>query len=136
MTIDHKPFNYPKGENLNFDDHQRGYKQVSVNLPLKFWTFAKQNIVVFRNALIFGIKFIVADKDGGLTYEYPECNLKEKLRLINAKLQETAEKCNQLEDQLHGLQDPEKQKEIDKELNEAMDDYLSQEENGSRETKE
>ena len=47
-------------------------KMTSVNFDAKLWELAKDNRIALKDAMEFGIKFLVADKD---EFDYPDCPL-------------------------------------------------------------
>ncbi len=52
---------------------------LSTTIKLDVHKLAKENNISWNVALEFGVLFLLADKDGGLSYDYPLCNLKGKL---------------------------------------------------------
>jgi len=53
---------------------------ITTSIDSKIWEFAKQNNIAWTDALEFGIRFLIADKDDGMgVLEYPESNLQNKL---------------------------------------------------------
>lgn len=67
---------------------QNTARQTSIFVPNDLWITAKQNLIEFKSALIFGIKFMVAEKQG---FDYPQNKLTEKI----AKLQSLLNQKNQ-----------------------------------------
>ena len=64
-------------ENGDIENPQTwGIKPTLINLPMDLHKEAKDEGIVFREALEFGIKFLIADKDG---FDYPDCKLQDKL---------------------------------------------------------
>lgn len=84
-------------DELKFEDYNKGMKQISVNLPLDLWLLAKKNLLEFKDTLIFGIKFKMAEKDP-LVYAYPPNTLSPKI----IKLQET---ITNLGEQIYDLEE-------------------------------
>jgi hypothetical protein len=82
---------------INLDEARLGNKKTTVDLPLPIWTQAKQNLIEFREALIFGIKFKLAEKDSGLTFEYPHNGLSLKIQSLAKKIQELYARIEELE---------------------------------------
>lgn len=52
---------------------------ITTSINSKVWEIAKQNNISWNQALEFGIRFLVADRDG---IYWPDCNLKEKLHNV------------------------------------------------------
>ena len=67
---------------------QNTARQTSIFVPNDLWITAKQNLIEFKSALIFGIKFMIAEKQG---FDYPQNKLTEK----TAKLQSLLNQKNQ-----------------------------------------
>jgi len=76
---------------INDYDNNHGARQTSVYVPNDLWLSAKHNFIELRSAMIFGIKFLLAEKD---VMDHPENSLTEKIKKVHQKLQE---KCNELE---------------------------------------
>ena len=76
---------------------QFGTKHTSVNVDWNLWTKVKENKISLKDALNFGIRFMLSDKIG---MDYPECNLKRKLHVISKKLQAKCNECEALRDQI------------------------------------
>jgi len=77
---------------------------ITTSLPMSVHTLAKQNKIGWSDALIFGIKFILADKDG---FDYPNNTLVDRLKKVSEMFEE---KCNEIDDlrnKLDGKKDPE-----------------------------
>lgn len=70
---------------------------VNTTVSVELKELVKNQKINFHEALEFGIKFLIADKDGGLIYEYPENNLSNKLRNTLNRLNEQTEKIEKLE---------------------------------------
>lgn len=70
---------------------------VNTTLPVEVKTMATTEGINFNEALEFGIRFLLADKDGGLNYEYPESKLFIKFKTILNRLTEQIEKVERLE---------------------------------------
>jgi len=109
-------------ENREIDKPQTwGIKPTLINLPMDLHKDAKDNGIVFREALEFGISFLLADKNG---CDYPDNKLQEKLYKViahrNALLQEIA----LLRDPVEDVEDVKvvkvSKKEIDKEVDEVF----------------
>jgi len=73
-------------------------KTTSVSVKATLWADAKKNLIYLKDALEFGIKFLLADREG---FDYPDCKLKTKLEktvsLLNKKSQELEELRNSIE---------------------------------------
>lgn len=54
-------------------------KMTSVNFDAYLWSEAKRQGISLRDALEFGIKFLIADRDG---FDYPNCKLQSKLHKV------------------------------------------------------
>lgn len=100
------------GDTIDFNEHQQGVKQVNVDVPLALWINAKKNLIGWTDTLIFGIKFKLADADGGMTYNYPETNmygnLSRKIKILEKALQEAVT-------ELDKIKNPEKLQAIEEE---------------------
>lgn len=70
-------------------------KVTTIALPFSIWEKAKINLIEFKKATIFGINFLIADKQG---IDYPHCNLTIKLQEINKKLSEVSDQYWELKD--------------------------------------
>lgn len=86
-------------------------RQTTVNFDAHLHNEAKQNKIALKDALEFGIKFLLADKDG---WYYPQSNLLEKLHKVikhrNALIQEVDALRKQLsrdEDEVEEIVDAE-----------------------------
>lgn len=66
-------------------------RQTTVNFSEELWFEAKKNIIPLKDAMEFGIKFILADKESE-SYDYPACNLIAKLQRISKSLSEISQK--------------------------------------------
>jgi len=88
----------------------------SVNIDADLWSDAKRKNIGLKDAMEFGIKFMLAEKDGGFEHEYPQNNLMIKMQRIAKNFQAKVQECDALRDQLEGKIDPS----IDKELNEVF----------------
>lgn len=103
IEIFKNPFflNFIMEENMDFKDYETGIKKVTIELPIDIWMKAKQNLLEFKNTLIFGINFKLAEKDGGLTFDYPPTNLHNKFlkkcHFLESALQEANEKIDKFE---------------------------------------
>ena len=64
-------------------------RMTSVNIVSELYDLAKKCNITFKEAMEFGIKFLIADQDG---FDYPDCELQKKLHKIvkhrNALMQE------------------------------------------------
>jgi len=76
---------------MTLEDYQKGSRQTSIDVPIPLWIAAKQNLIEFKTALIFGINFLIADKEG---LNYPDCRLAQKLARTLVLLNE---KCSEIE---------------------------------------
>ena len=89
----------------------------SVNIDADLWSDAKRQSIGLKDAMEFGIRFMLAELDGGFEHEYPKCQLQEKLHRIVKNFQAKAQECEALRDQMEGKIDPS----IEKELNEVFE---------------
>lgn len=74
---------------------ERGGKQTSVYLPHDTWVLAKTNMIEFKKAMVFGIKFLIAEKSG-LLDDYPACNLVEKVKTMTLRITTLQAQINKL----------------------------------------
>lgn len=72
-------------------------KMTSINFDAKLWILAKENQIPLKDALEFGIKFLIADKN---EFDYPECNLQKKVSTLGKKLSLKSQECESLRDQM------------------------------------
>lgn len=70
------------------ETENQGQRQTSIFIPHDLWILAKQNLIEFRSALIFGIKFRIAEKE---EYDYPENKLSKKIQDLMKIIQEQTE---------------------------------------------
>lgn len=74
---------------------------VTTSISNDHWNLAKENNIAWNDALEFGIKFLIAERDG---FDYPKNKLSEKLektiKMLNAKSQE----CEAIRDQIDNLE--------------------------------
>jgi hypothetical protein len=89
-------------------------RQTSVNLEVDLWETAKRNLIEFKDALVFGIKFKLADADG--FGNYPPCNIITKLHTNIAKFQQLLNEANEK------IEEFEKGKDLDKKMDELSED--------------
>jgi hypothetical protein len=82
---------------INFDDTRTGIKRLTIEVPLNLWTVAKQNLLEFRECAIFGIKFKLAEKDGGLTYAFPDNILDQRIKKLQRVILDQANKIAKLD---------------------------------------
>ena len=82
---------------FDLEDHQRGIKRITIDLPLDIWTLAKSNIMEFKETLIFGIKFKMSEKDS-LSYPYPNNNLSNKILKLQKIIEQMGETVSNLEE--------------------------------------
>ena len=82
-------------EKLNFSGNENNSpgKQTSIVIPSDLWIQAKQHLIEFRAALIFGINFKIAEKRG---FDYPANLLQEKIVRLQEKLKEKCEEVEKL----------------------------------------
>lgn len=99
---------------MELDDFKKGSRQTSIFLPYEVWLSAKQNLIEFRSALIFGVQFKIAEKQG---FDYPANPLSDRILVLTKKI---AELSQQIEDLKIGI--PKAEKLFDKDLQEAMGD--------------
>jgi hypothetical protein len=104
-------------ENIEFGDYQKGMKQINADIPLELWTAAKQNLISFTEAIKFGIKFKLAEKDGGLTFEYPDNMLLRKVQNLVRIIQER-------NDEIDKLKGTENKKDAHEEFNDEINKIL------------
>lgn len=78
---------------------------------------AQDNKIAWNEALEFGIKFLIADSDGGLTYSYPQNRLQEKLQRT---LNNLNQKCLEIEE----LKNPQEKKVTDDIINKEFEEAL------------
>ena len=56
---------------------------ITTSIDSNIWEIAKKNNISWTNALEFGIRFLIADKENGMGYiEYPESAMQEKLHKV------------------------------------------------------
>jgi len=80
---------------MEIDDFTtQGARQTSVYLPNDLWVSAKQNLIEFKQAMIFGIKFLLAEKQG---FDYPENKLLGKIKVLQRAVTEAGEEIYKLE---------------------------------------
>lgn len=95
-------------DEMDFQDYQRGMKQINADIPLDLWTNAKKNLIGLSEAARFGIQFKLADMDNGMTFEYPPTNLQKKLiqkcRALEEALQEANNKIENLQKNVEDLE--------------------------------
>jgi len=87
-------------------------KMTSVNINSDLYDLAKQCNLTFKEAMEFGIKFLVTDKEG---VDYPSCNLLEKLHKTVKQRNALMLEVDALRQQVDGIEDiqDETKKEID-----------------------
>jgi len=90
--------------NISFNDQNKGSKMTTVELPLNLWELAKKNIFSFKDLLIFGLQFKLAEKDP-YTYQYPNNSLSNKI----IKLQKIIEDQNKI---IEDLENPKEKIEV------------------------
>jgi len=65
---------------------------VTTSIDHIVWKIAKEKMISWNDALEFGIKFLLAEKDDNFEFEYPQNKLSERLknttRLLNEKCME------------------------------------------------
>jgi len=89
---------------------------VTTSIDHEIWQIAKDNGMSWNDALEFGIKFLLADNDEDLKFDYPKNNLSEKLKNATRLLNE---KCMEIE----RLKDPiDAEKEADELFGGVIDD--------------
>jgi len=103
--------------NGSLDNPAQWRKSLKTNITTTvrqdFWSLAKQYNIAWNDALEFGIHFLVADKDGGLGFDYPHNNLQNKLHKMVKNFEAKAQECNALRDQLEGVDPTEDLKNLD-----------------------
>jgi hypothetical protein len=108
----------------DFEDARLGIKRISIEVPLNLWMEAKKNLIEFRESLIFAIKFQLAEKDGGLTFNYPETQLGKRLQrkcqILESALQEANDKIEKLEAFPKSEPDKSPEEEFDEVLGEVL----------------
>ena len=75
---------------------------ITTSIPMEIHEKAKERNLAWNEALIFGIDFLIADKDEGVGLEYPQSNLKDKFDRIVKQFQAKCQECEALRDQLEG----------------------------------
>lgn len=108
---------------MDLNDYERGYKRFSIELPFDLWRSAKANLIEFKKACNFGVRFLLAEKDGGMTFTYPSNSLQEKIEKLTKLLQKKNEECEALRDQLNN---DGKQEDARDEADRELDRHLSQ----------
>lgn len=93
-------------EELRFDDINKGMKQISINLPIDIWLLAKKNLIMFKDTLIFGIEFKMAEKDN-LQYPHPSNTISEKLIRLQKIIESQGTKIAELEDEIWKINEKE-----------------------------
>jgi len=79
---------------MELDDFEnRGARQTSVYLPNDLWISAKQNLIELKQAMIFGVKFLIAEKSG---YDYPDNKLMDKIKRLSKIIEEQGEEIYKL----------------------------------------
>jgi len=77
---------------------------VTTSIGRDVWELAKKQNISWNDALEFGIRFLVAEKDSGLGgYEYPKTELQTKLHRFVKKFQDELLRNNELEDRIEKL---------------------------------
>ena len=69
----------------------------SVQLRIDLWKLAKINFISFNEALEFGIRFMIAEKQG---FDHPSNSLNEKILRLAEKLNAKSMECEALRQQL------------------------------------
>jgi len=83
---------------MDLNDFKGGIKQTSIDLPSELWILAKQNLIEFKTALIFGIRFKIAEKEG---FDYPQNKLSERIAHLSKIIQEKTEEIEDLKNKLN-----------------------------------
>ena len=79
-------------------DEQRSWgkpptRQTTANINIYLWEEAKRNLINFKEALEFGIKFLIADKEG---YNYPASKQTSKIERMAKIIQDLNGEINKL----------------------------------------
>ena len=85
---------------------------VTTSIDALVWQKAKDNDISWSDALEFGIKFIVAEKDG---IDYPPCKLLGRIANLSQNL---SQKCQEIEE----LKDPQEFEDAKKEADDLLKD--------------
>jgi len=70
---------------------------ITTSLDVGIKKIAMEEGIKMNNALEFGIRFLLADKDGGLNFDYPDTRLGNKLQSVLNRLTEQLAKVEKLE---------------------------------------
>jgi len=70
-------------------------RPVTTTMTDELWTEAKRNIISLKDALAFGIKFLVAEKGNG---DYPANSYENKIQKVQNKLSEVSQNYWDLKD--------------------------------------
>lgn len=70
------------------EDYPHPNVRVNTSIPEDLWRMAKANHISWNEALIFGLKFKLADRH---LMDYPSCQLAENLKKAMAQLNEACE---------------------------------------------
>jgi len=97
-------------DDSTFEDFERGSRQTSVFIPNALWTLAKQNLVEFKSAMIFGIKFKIAEKQG---FDFPDNSLVYKIHKLTEKIAELTNENELLRTQVPKIDPEQIEKEAD-----------------------
>lgn len=67
---------------------------ISTTIEQSTWNEAKENSIAWSDALEFGIKFFIADKEG---YDYPACKLSNKILALQKVIRDQSEEIERLQ---------------------------------------
>lgn len=82
---------------IEFEDFNKGSRQTSVFIPSDLWILAKQNLIEFKSAMLFGLRFLIAEKDG---FGYPDNKLSLKIISLSKIIQEKNEEIERLQKEI------------------------------------
>lgn len=81
-----------------------GTKRITIDLPFKTWYLAKTNLLEFKEVMLFGIQFTLAEKG---VLEYPKTkrivNLENNINKLQEVLKELGDEKIKLELQIEDL---------------------------------
>jgi len=94
---------------------------ITTSIDSKVWEIAKQNNIAWTDALEFGVKFLIADRDG---VDYPDCNLQDKLHKMVKHRNALLTEVTGLREQVPEIVEDEEnlKKEIDQVFGEVKED--------------
>jgi len=94
---------------------------VTTSVKSNIWQMAKEENIAWNDALEFGIRFLIADKDG---FDYPDCKLQEKLHKVVAHRNALMQEIALLRDPVEDVEDVEVIKVSKEEVDKEMDDVF------------